>query len=743
MPVDTACSSSLVAVHLACESLRRSECRMAVAGGVNLYLHPAKYLGMCSLKMLSPSGKCYTFGNGSDGFVPGEGVGAALLKPMANAMADGDHIYAVIKGTAINHGGRTNGFTVPDPNTQADLVLQALANAGVDAESIGYVEAHGTGTILGDPIEIEGLTKAFGKSTKRVGFCPIGSVKSNIGHLESAAGLAGLTKIVLQLKNRTLVPSLHARALNPNIDFERSPFYVQRELSEWRTSELIVGGAKKSVPRRAGLSSFGAGGTNAHVVVEEYTAASGNDGVGTILFVLSAKSDKALGAYCSRFVDFLDGPAEINPADLAYTLQVGRDEMEERLAIVADGLPDLRGKMSDYLSNGSDSAEIFRGSTKQNRAITGVLNGDEEVSQLIGRWVAKKEFAKIAGLWTQGLNIDWQVFYPLGKPRRVSLPTYPFGRQRYWITGEGYEHGLLSKSTTTRAYLHPLIHENRSSFEGIRYSTNIAGIDLPAIGVESNGKIMLNCFACLEMARAAGVLAGHGPVAHIRDIVWPHQLELSGDATELHTALFADGDDVHFEITRPHPGDSDELIAYGKLFYQNGNGASLAETIDINEIKRRCSRTEIPACEGFPMVRELYLGNLEGFVHIAAHKSANGKSRDLVLHPVVMAGVRHSLSALAEIAASQPSGVFVPCNLREVDVFDAIPGDCYAYIFKSQGFLFDLLVLDLEGNVCVRLAGLRLRPEGKFSYDIEDLLVRLQAGKITVDDALSFSEVRR
>ena len=212
LAVDTMCSSSLTAIHLACHSLQRGESRVALAGGVNLSVHPNKYLALSQGQFASSQGKCTSFGAGGDGYVPGEGVGAVLLKPLAQALADGDRIYGVIKGSAINHGGKTNGYTVPNPNAQAQVIGRALQESGVAARAISYIEAHGTGTALGDPIEIAGLSKAFaehggqGKAGEgQGGWCAIGSAKSNIGHCESAAGIAGLTKVLLQMKHGQLV----------------------------------------------------------------------------------------------------------------------------------------------------------------------------------------------------------------------------------------------------------------------------------------------------------------------------------------------------------------------------------------------------------------------------------------------------------------------------------------------------------------------------------------------------------
>ncbi|NOK13100.1 beta-ketoacyl synthase N-terminal-like domain-containing protein, partial [Corallococcus exercitus] len=240
--VDSACSSSFTALHLACESLRRGECRAALAGGVNLILHPMHYHALSSMKMLSRGDACRAFGEGADGFVDGEGVGAVLLKTLEQALVDGDRIHAVILGSAVNAGGKTSGYTVPNPHAQQRVISRVLAETGVHARTLSYVEAHGTGTSLGDPIEVAALQRAFREHTQERRFCALGSLKANIGHLESAAGIAALTKVVLQLREGMLVPSPHSERPNPKIDFDASPFYVQRELAEWRRPEVEEGG---------------------------------------------------------------------------------------------------------------------------------------------------------------------------------------------------------------------------------------------------------------------------------------------------------------------------------------------------------------------------------------------------------------------------------------------------------------------------------------------------------------------
>lgn len=308
MAVDTMCSSSLTAIHLACESIKRGECDMAIAGGVNLNIHPDKYIFLSQQRFTSSEGKCKAFGDGGDGYVPGEGVGSILLKPFSKAVKDGDNIYAVIKASAINHGGRTNGYSVSNPNAQADVIEETLLKSNINPRTINYVEAHGTGTELGDPIEIRGLTKAYEKYTKDKKFCRIGSVKTNIGHCEAAAGIASLTKVILQMKYKKLVPSLHSESLNKNINFDNSPFEVQHKLEDWEPVSIISEKGRKKYPLRAGISSFGAGGSNVHIILENYDNEDNNSTLDLQdeyeLFIFSARNMKTLKILMKKYLNF-------------------------------------------------------------------------------------------------------------------------------------------------------------------------------------------------------------------------------------------------------------------------------------------------------------------------------------------------------------------------------------------------------------------------------------------------------
>jgi acyl transferase domain-containing protein len=428
LAVDTACSSSLTALHLACESLRSGDCRLALAGGVNLSTHPYKYLALSQGRFVSSDGRCRSFGEGGDGYVPGEGVGAVVLRTLEDAERDGDHIYAVIKGTAINHGGHASGFTVPNPNAQASLIRRALERSGIEPSTISYIEAHGTGTALGDPIEIAGLAQAFREHMPGTGVCPIGSVKSNIGHLESAAGIAALTKVLLQLEHRTLVPSLHSTPANPHIDFASTPFHVVREPMEWRRPVRADG---EEVPRRAAVSSFGAGGSNGHVILEEYVEARSVAPASARreLVLLSAKNRERLREHAAHHLEWLsENPPPLG--DVAYTLQVAREAMPERLALLVRDADELRAKLTAFIERGELGEGVYAGSETSNAPR---LRGSEAEDQAYVRMLFEGgKLDRLASFWTSGSEMDWGQLRA-NDGRRVPLPTYPFARERYWI----------------------------------------------------------------------------------------------------------------------------------------------------------------------------------------------------------------------------------------------------------------------------------------------------------------------
>ncbi|MFD0746348.1 SDR family NAD(P)-dependent oxidoreductase [Phytohabitans flavus] len=427
LTIDTACSSSAVALHLACEDLRRGAVDAAIAGGVNLVLHPARHIQYAQMGMLSRHGRCRTFGAGGDGFVMGEGVGAVLLKPLRAALAAGDHIHAVIKGTATNSGGRTTGFTVPSPDAQAELIRRALAAAGVAPDTISYVEAHGTGTALGDPIEIRGLSSAFGALPARS--CAVGSVKPNIGHLEPAAGIAGLTKVILQLRHRQLAPLPDHTDDNPDINFAATPFYPVTALSPWHGHP---GAGSDPAPLRAGISSFGAGGVNAHIVAEQAPArVMPPDGGGPELIVLSARDPQRLQAHADALHRHLTSAGSgVRRADVAYTLRVGREPMAHRVAFVCAGRDELLAGLRSVAEAGTEApVAVAAGRVDTGAALADIFDGVEHILPMLA---AENRWDRLARLWVAGARIPWEAI-PGSTGRRVPLPPYPFAPVRHWL----------------------------------------------------------------------------------------------------------------------------------------------------------------------------------------------------------------------------------------------------------------------------------------------------------------------
>lgn len=340
--VDTACSSALLAVHLAMQSLRLRECHLALAGGVNLILSPEVMIAFSKARMLSPTGKCRPFDAAADGYVRGEGCGIIVLKRLSDALRDGDNIWAVLKGSATNQDGRTSGITAPNARSQQEVIRAALANAGISARQVTYIEAHGTGTPLGDPIEIQGLTPIFRRQSDAEAPCYVTSVKANIGHTETASGIAGIIKVALMMRHGKIPGQVHLRELNPNIRLDGTRLVIPREPLAW------------SAPpgeRIAGVSSYGFGGTNVHIVMQDHVApvrSSGTNDRPTHVFTLSAKSSASLQKLAGRYEEFLRANPNVSLADLCHTVTAGRSHFNHRLAIVAGNVEQLARRLEDF-----------------------------------------------------------------------------------------------------------------------------------------------------------------------------------------------------------------------------------------------------------------------------------------------------------------------------------------------------------------------------------------------------------
>lgn len=427
----TSCSTSLAAVATASQSLLSYQCDLALAGGVRLDLPQHQGYRYREGGILSPDGRCRPFDRKANGTVSGSGVGVVVLKRLAEALYNRDHIYAVIRGSAMNNDGAAKvGFAAPSVGGQAEVIAEALEMAEVGADTIGYVEAHGTATPMGDPIELAALTRAFRLSTPKKGYCAIGSVKANIGHLDAAAGMASIIKTALILKHGIIPPSIHFDEANPRIDFPRSPFYVQTRPAPWPPEKM---------PRRAGVSAFGVGGTNVHLVLEAapplLPRKTDPSQPGPRVLAVSAKSAAALDRACLDLARFLNKNQDIPLIDVARTLGAGRKSFPFRHARVCETIQEARNALEErqpFASNPRPS-----GAHDTRAASSEIQNSDEILDMLRRPDVDAAQYhallTALARHWVQGGTVEWHRLYGRETGRFVPLPTYPFERQAYWI----------------------------------------------------------------------------------------------------------------------------------------------------------------------------------------------------------------------------------------------------------------------------------------------------------------------
>lgn len=781
--LDTMCSSSLTTIHLACESLIRGETDMAIAGGVNITVHPNKYVFLSKTGFASTDGRCRSFGAGGDGYVPGDGVGALLLKPLAKAVSDGDYIYGIVKSTSINHGGKTNGYTVPNPKAQSRLIADGLHKANINPRTISYFEAHGTGTALGDPIELRGLTTAFSNTTD-VQFCPIGSVKSNIGHLESAAGFAGIAKVLMQMKHRQIAPSLHASTLNPNLDFTNTPFFVQQELGTWKNPVLEQNGNQTIIPLRAGVSSFGAGGANGFVLLEEFTETRPFSGSEDDEFIipLSARNKERLKACAQELHDFLEwelGPAKdkmeqashvtlnsvtsevlaatadvlnVNTAlleaddhfqdydfnetnyhllntrlkqvfdinlslsvsssfdtplglskyifqqingghipllymaidGIAYTLQTGREHMEERLAIVAGSTAELLEQLRAFLHDEKD-AGVFTGNVS-------LLKDEKGMDEaFINTLIKGKKYQKIGSIWSKGVSIDWKKFYKGSMLVKLPLPGYSFAKERCWVTEP------TPFSYNKRKQLHPLVHsiDTLATLDGgLTYQTVFSPTERVVTDHLTNGHPVFNAGTAIATLCAAANVTKQGFIK-MENIQCEELLVSAG--LKLRIPVSSQMDRMMFELKT----DSNHAVAKTQVVYVNKPQFLQKDVMQIqNEYKQFAAGdlfyTELeqkgnsygPYFKIFKQVAFSSSGAV-GYYKLAAASSDQGAA-----HPGIWQGVFQ----LIAFAGNAPT---TRCHIRLLTVEGTPAQQGYIQVIKNADSSWTAFVINEKGKVSI------------------------------------------
>ncbi len=704
LTLDTMCSSSLTALHLACQDLRLGRTALGLAGGVNVSIHPNKYTMLSGGQFISGDGHCQSFGEGGDGYIPGEGVGVAVLKRLSEAERDGNHIYGVIRGSALNHGGKTNGYTVPNPQAQAEVIRRALGEAGIDPRHVSYIEAHGTGTKLGDPIEIAALTRAFHEGSAAhgddTGYCLIGSAKSNIGHCESAAGIAGVTKVLLQMRHASIVPSLHSKVLNPHIDFATTPFVVVQDLRTW-VPPVRDG---RALPRIAGVSSFGAGGANAHIVLEEYVASERVPARSDALRLvpLSARNSEQLEARARDLLAFLDREGDaIDARDLAHTLQVGREAMDQRVCFVVDGVPALRRALQAFLTGGDRAGDssagdrIHTGSAKQQRDARLAHAEDPAFQTRLERCIAERALAPLAALWAEGVEIDWHRLNDDAAPRLMSLPTYPFARERYWIAPAT----LAAPATVDApvvampARLHPLVHSNASDLEEQRFLANFDGGQAPIIDGALPPLLALEALrAALALAIPASAdAATNAPI--LRDIVWGAPMVPVDDAgLALGIAVLPrSAGAIDLELYRADGADEAVFAqAHARLSPDDASGLA-NDPYDFALLRATLRAQSVPQVEH---VVALLIGDesMLAELHLPVDEAT-------WLPPALAA-------ALSALCACFGGAGFTPSSLGSLRTLAACPAQAFVHLRRDAGGALDIDVCDARGRICLRLSGL-------------------------------------
>jgi acyl transferase domain-containing protein/NADPH:quinone reductase-like Zn-dependent oxidoreductase len=721
MAVDTACSSSLVAVHLACQSLRHGECDLALAGGVGLLLAPELFVNFSKARMLSPDGRCGTFDASANGYVRGEGCGVIVLKRLSDALAAGDPIVALIRGSAVNQDGPSAGFTVPNGPSQETVIRQALHNGGIRPDEVGYVEAHGTGTALGDPIEVGALGSVFGRSDRQQSLA-IGSVKTNLGHLEAAAGIAGLIKAVLAIRYAQMPPSLHFEQPNPQIPWDALPIEVVTQPRPWHTSSRI-----------AGVSSFGASGTNAHVVLQQAPAETPRPRLqrhadSASVLVVSAKTPQALRQLAGHYAEFLFAHPSLTLEDVCRSSATGRSHFPCRLSIVASSTSELRHKLAAFLAERQEEG-IFSGMVGD-RPQPLALPTDQRLP-----------VTELAKRYAQGAEIDWSAYYEGFKGSGVPLPTYPFQRERYWIDSAAHR-----TAGSQSPGMHPLLGQ-RLPLAGAReiyFESRVSPRSPAFLGHHRfGGRVVFPFTAFIEMALAAGARVLNSNRVALANTVVHQMLVLPENATRTLQVILTthDGEgaaanrqrSAAFQIYSRDTAEAESgwtLHATGELRLDDGAEpprrdapAVIQAAYALRKSSADCYR-EFGARgfdfnAAFQSIEQLWLGAGKAMSRLRLSATVVQGGSDYQLHPVLLDACLQTAGSLLP----DPEAIFLPVRADRVRVIraptlqgpDQEGGELWgqAHVRESQQVegtvIVDACLLDDRGEVLVLAEGLGFR----------------------------------
>lgn len=669
--IDTACSSSLVSLHLACQSILNSECDMAIAGGV-FFSATSKFYNKCyNANMLSPDGVLRAFDNGANGFVPGEAVGAIIIKKLEKAKRDGDRIYAVIKGSGINQDGKTNGITAPSGISQTALEEEVYKEYNINPETISYIETHGTGTKLGDPIEVNALIDAFDKFTDKTDFCALGSVKTNIGHAAAASGIASIIKVILQMKYKKIVPSLNYTKINENISLENTPFYVNTKLQDWNTDLL---------PRRAAVSSFGFSGTNCHVVIEEYNESNLIEQTKQEAYIvcLSTKKIEALKQKAKDLLEYINNNDEIELKDISYTLAEYRNHYNNRIAIICKSIQELKTYLSKLIDGISDENIITSSSKNINNAYHDEIN--------------TKNLIQLAWNYVNCDKVDFKSYCNMISGKIISLPKYPFNYKSYWIKDEDDN----------------AIDQKKNDFEK---ELNINDVVVNEHIV--NGEKILPAVGYLELVAEAMSESGENLPLCIKDLFITDKIKI--DNKKVIVKSEQEEENVKFNIISL---DTKESYSCGKVEFNcekeeaidiNNLMTSYNEIIYSDKIYGMYEERGINYGDYFKSLKKVYVTNEGCIGEIELTEKAYDNNSFFIINPAVLD------CALQTIICSKQYDkanlvTYIPYSIDCINIYKNTKDRKYYVILEERkNDTYNIKLYDSNGEICILINGLVLR----------------------------------
>ncbi len=747
MVIDTACSSGLVAVHEACNALRNHECDMALAGGISIgaggnmvdddSLNSKNNENSGTIgAVTSDDNQVRTFDKKCSGSVFGEGVVVFMLKPFEAARRDHDHVYAVIKGSAINNDGASNGITAPNPLAQEAVILDAWKRAGVQAESIDYVEAHGTGTLLGDPIEIIGLTNAFAKQTDRKQFCGIGSVKTNVGHLVAASGCASLMKVSMAMENQLLPPSINFEEPNGNIDFLHSPVYVVDQPTPWIPGEKT---------RRAGINAFGFSGTNCHMVVEEAPALTEPSSPNRELEIitLSARTESSLRSLILEYSRFLSKEPDLHFGDMSYTANVGRGHYSCRLAVVASSQEEFRAVLDriiaqDFSAEGIPHAYMGKhrivsdkyqnrtdGELTEKELHTLSAEAREVLREISGGQYEHSSLNRLAEAYAKGAGVDWEQLYEGQIRYKVALPTYCFDRIVCWADPKVTELGD-SNVVSDADKIHPIVERMLS--DSMNETVFLAKFDLSKHWFVQEHKIMGSNIvpgtAYIEFVKAVCVKYFESDRIQIKSMTFIQPLVVGEEPKEAHIILKKLEQGVRFTVASQENEDrwivhcEGEACVHSDLPMEEFRVADYAEGGEEILIP-------IPEDETDELV---YMGPRW---HCVEHIYKNGDvlQSEIKLRDDFKADLNryHYHPSMADAALNIPLQVYInremylPLSYRNLKIYDALPQRFFSRLVKLSGgngsetMSFRVTLADPMGKILAEIEEYTTKKVGKFN----------------------------